>query len=222
MRSIVCLLYLLLGYRESDSKDIRNYRTNRSLQRGKLVREGRSVMSECYRHRRSIRLRGYDYRQMGAYYVTLCTDRKYPWFGEIVDGVMFASVAGSIAETLWNNLPSHFPFLELDAFVLMPNHLHGILVITDETPLSPPPNSPNGTVSGSLGAIVQNFKSVSTRRINRVTGNRGTIWQRNYYEHIIRTDRACGNIRKYIIENPQRWHEDPENPASPKKPNNPP
>ncbi len=147
MRSIVCLLYLLLdlllGYRESDSKDIRNYRTNRSLQRGKLVREGRSVMSESHRHRRSIRLRGYDYRQMGAYYVTLCTDRKYPWFGEIVDGVMFASVAGSIVQSIWNNLPSHFPFLELDAFVLMPNHLHGILAISDDLHLSASPaNSP--------------------------------------------------------------------------------
>lgn len=147
MRSIVCLLYLLLdlllGYRESDSKDIRNYRTNRSSQHGKLVREGRSVMSESHRHRRSIRLRGYDYRQMGAYYVTLCTDRKYPWFGEIVDGVMFASVAGSIVQSIWNNLPSHFPFLELDAFVLMPNHLHGILAISDDLHLSASPaNSP--------------------------------------------------------------------------------
>lgn len=179
-------------------------------------------MSECNRHRRSIRLRGYDYRQMGAYYVTLCTYQKYCWFGEIVDGVMSPNTMGSIVEAIWNNLPSHFPFLELDAFVLMPNHLHGILVIADDRPLSPSSNSLNGTVSGSLGAIVQNLKSVSTRRTNRVTGNRGTIWQRNYYEHIIRTDRAYENIRRYIIENPQRWHEDPENPACPKKTNNPP
>jgi putative transposase len=168
---------------------------------------------------------------MGAYYVTLCTYRKYPWFGEIVDGVMFPNLTGSIVQTIWNNLPSHFPFLELDVFVLMPNHLHGILVITDDTPKeslrdrhlsASPANSPNGTVSGSLGAIIQNFKSVSTRRINRVTGNRGTIWQRNYYEHIIRGDRSYENIRKYIIENPQRWHEDPENPNNPtNNPNKP-
>jgi REP element-mobilizing transposase RayT len=120
-------------------------------------------MPECHRHRRSIRLRGYDYRQMGAYYVTLCTYRKYPGFGEIVDGAMFPNLTGSIAESIWNNLPSHFSFLELDAFVLMPNHLHGILVIADDRPLSPSPKSPNGTVSGSLGAIIQNLKSVSIR-----------------------------------------------------------
>ena len=178
-----------------------------------------------YFHRRSIRLRGYDYRQRGAYFVTICTHQKYCWFGEIRQGMMYPNFMGSAVAAIWHNLPSHFPFLELDAFVVMPNHLHGILVITDDRPLSTP-ESTKGTPSGSVGAIVQNFKSTSTRRIHRIGGDRKIIWQRNYYEQIIRTDRAYENIRRYILENPLRWHDDDENPnrssRHPPKSHNPP
>ncbi|MDY6939589.1 MAG: transposase [Cyanobacteriota bacterium] len=175
-----------------------------------------------YFYRRSIRLSGYDYGQAGAYFVTICTHQKYCWFGEIRQGVMYQNFLGSAVAAIWHNLPSHFPFLELDAFVVMPNHLHGILIITNARPLSTP-ESRKGTKSGSVGAIVQNFKSTSTRRINRINGDRKTIWQRNYYEHIIRTDRAYENIRRYILENPPRWHNDDENPNRlPRHPPNPP
>ena len=130
-----------------------------------------------------------------------------------------------ISETIqycWHRLPQHFPFIELDAFVIMPNHLHGIILITDgntnksqlfKQPIVQPgsssekPTLPKGTKPGSLGALVQNFKSIVTRRVNRLTKNYGTIWQDGYYEEIIRNERAYDNIRKYIVENPLKWHD---------------
>lgn len=128
---------------------------------------------------------------------------------------------------IWDSLPSHFPFIDLDAFVLMPNHIHGIIIIeereiyTSETHIQTPSDSsmPNGTLSGSLSAIIQNFKSIATRRVNRLTRNKGTIWQRGFHEHIIRvieSERHYENIRRYILENPLRWQEDEENPVNSK------
>jgi putative transposase len=191
-------------------------------------------------HRRSIRLQGYDYRQAGAYYFTICSHQRQCLFGEIISGVMHPNIIGETVEAIWNNLPRHFPFIELDAFVLMPNHVHGIILITDNQfncrgeafgqlisdsqPESFAPNAlpspsdnpkiPHGTQSGSLGAILQNFKSVATRRVNRLTRHKVTIWQRNYYEEIIRDEKAYENIRRYIIENPLRWDDDEENPLN--------
>lgn len=138
-----------------------------------------------------------------------------------------------ISETVqycWHRLPEHFPFIELDAFVIIPNHLHGIILITDDRtnksqlfkqptiqPVSSSEKStlPKGTKSGSLGALVQNFKSIVTRRVNRLTRNCATIWQEGYYEKIIRDSRAYHNMRKYIVENPLKWHDD-ENYTTPK------
>ena len=191
-------------------------------------------------HRRSIRIQGYDYSKAGAYYFTICCHKKQCLLGEIVSGVMHPNPIGETVEAIWNNLPRHFPFIELDAFVLMPNHVHGIILITENqfnfrgeafeqivsdsqpeySTLNTSPsfsdNStlPHGTQSGSLGAIVQNFKSVATRRVNRLTRNKGTVWQRNYYEQIIRDEKAYENIRRYIVENPLRWDEDEENPLN--------
>ena len=201
-------------------------------------------------HRQSIRLRGYDYTQEGAYYLTICCHQKRCLLGEIEDGVMHLNLVGATVKAVWDSLPRHFPLIELDAFVIMPNHVHGIIVITPDnhnpncrgeafvpitentspqisstnadapyvataslTPFSgcndtPPPH---GTQSGSIGAIIQNFKSVATRRVNRITRNSGTLWQRNYYEEIIRNEKAYENIRRYIVENPLNWDEDEEN-----------
>lgn len=176
-----------------------------------------------YHHRQSIRLKGYDYRQAGAYYVTICCYQKICFLGEIINGIMKPNFAGETAAAVWYNLPRHFPFLELDAFVVMPNHFHGIIVINQHENNKnlgniPPrqantePSLPQGTQSGSLGAIVQNFKSVTTRRVNRMYRRKGTIWQRDYHEEIIWNDRAYENIRRYIIENPLTWEHDKENP----------
>ncbi len=174
-------------------------------------------------HRKSIRLKGYDYTQPGAYYITICTYQRQCLFGEVVGGIMHLNLIGETIRYCWHRLPEHFPFIELDAFVIMPNHLHGIILIADDNtnksqlfkqPIIEPvlseqiPTLPKGTASGSLGALVQNFKSIVTRRVNRLTRNYGTIWQEGYYEEIIRDERAYDNIRKYIVQNPLKWHDD--------------
>jgi putative transposase len=170
-------------------------------------------------HRRSIRLRHYDYTISGAYFVTICCHQKQCLFGEINRGIMELNPIGEAVQQVWSSLPHNFPHVKLDDFAIMPNHLHGIVCLFDHddlifsnTSITPKQPMSNGTKKGSLGAIIQNFKSVSTRRVNKITRNFGTIWQRNYYETIIRGDRAYENIKRYIQENPLKWEEDPENP----------
>ena len=189
-------------------------------------------------HRRSIRLKGYDYSQQGAYFVTICTYQRNCLFGEIVDNEMKLNTNGEIARGSWLSIPRHFQNIELDEFVIMPNHLHGIILIVNNSEeegkalanqdfpqqqkLSSQCFAPtgetikiNGTKPQSLAAIIQNFKSVSTRQINRINNSKGNvIWQRNYYEHIIRNEEALNNIRQYIVNNPINWAEDKENPAN--------
>lgn len=177
-------------------------------------------------HRRSIRLKEYDYTAAGAYFITICTHQRQCLFGEIIDGVMQLNATGLCVEACWQSLPRHFETLELDAFVIMPNHLHGILLLDGDIGrgkafgqkalrsyrnLEPnaSPLQPHGTQSGSVGAIIQNFKSVSTRKINRINHRNGkTIWQRNYYECIIRDESALQAIRQYIRNNPLSWELD--------------
>jgi putative transposase len=312
-------------------------------------------------HRRSIRLDEYDYTQAGAYFVTICTAQRACLFGEIVDGVMRMSPLGKIVNVEWQNLPRHFPNIRLDAFVIMPNHIHGVIMIdvraphpdqeesvnagvrathlnqeeslntkdgsplhpdhdesvnaivrathlnpeesvntndgsplhpdhdeslnagvrathlnpeesvntSDGSPLHPDHNeslnagvrathlNPEESVntndgsplhpdhdesvnagvrathpdpeesvntndgsphlqSGSLGAIVGQFKSRATKRIWAMPGtDRPAVWQRNYYEHIIRNEREWDRIRKYILENPTLWAQDQLHPAAP-------
>jgi REP element-mobilizing transposase RayT len=175
-------------------------------------------------HRRSIRLKGYHYTQPGAYYITLCTKARQCLFGDVVKGEMRLNSLGYIAFTCWQEIPNHFPHVELDVFVIMPNHLHGILVITDTlvgaTHASPlhrtnalPKRHPCGPSPKSVGAIVGSYKSAVTKRINTICNTKGnSIWQRNYYEHISRDEASVHNIRQYIVENPWRWADDPENP----------
>jgi len=163
-------------------------------------------------HRRSIRLPGYDYTHPGAYFVTLCAHQRQCLFGEISRGTLALSPAGEQVKALWLRLPLHFPNLELDEFVIMPNHIHGILQLSDQ-PITPnstvQTQEPAGTQSGSVGAIIQNFKSVSSRRLRRY-GNLANqpIWQRNYYEHIIRNPEDLARIQTYIQTNPLSWRDD--------------
>jgi putative transposase len=264
-------------------------------------------------HRRSIRLKGYDYTQPGAYFITICTQGRECLFGEIIDGEMHLNEAGQIVVQTWQDLPNHISNVQLDAFVVMPNHVHGIIIITDRaggigagfkparttmgpgsaggagstagpgsagagsvgagsvgsgsvgsgsvgagsepapTTIGPGPTAGPGSVagsgpttgpgsvavvvgsgsvgSGSVGAgsepaptrsshglpeIVRQFKTFSARRINELRGTPGTpVWQRNYYEHIIRDEFSLSRIRQYIAENPARWDADQENPQRP-------
>ena len=173
--------------------------------------------------RRSMRLPGYDYTRPGAYFVTLIAEGRVCLFGNIEDDKMVLNEFGHIVHECWNKIPDHFPNAELDAFVMMPNHLHGILVLngagdhcsgdisvaaTHGSPLRGPPKR-------SLGAIIAVFKSVAGRRINEIRKSPGVrVWQRSFHDRIIRRDAGLHRIRWYIEMNPVKWERDRENPFS--------
>jgi putative transposase len=175
-------------------------------------------------HRRSIRLPGYDYTQAGAYFVTLVAWRRDCLFGEVVDGEMVVNDFGKIADECWRAIPEHFPRVELGAHIIMPNHAHGIILIKDDDPrtgvgatqcVAPTQTNqrPKGAKRGSLGAIIGSYKSAVSYRLNKQFNAPG-IWQRNYYEHIIRNDREMDAIWQYIESNPATWADDDENPIN--------
>jgi len=172
--------------------------------------------------RRPIRLRGFDYTSPGAYFVTICTRNRACILGDLKAGSISLTPIGKIVQRTWAETPNHFPNVGLDEYVIMPNHLHGLLLIEDTTvgaqhaaPLRVPSEGAGHRVQpGSLGAIIRAFKSASTRMTNMHTGLSGhRIWQRAYYEHIVRDEQDLARIRAYIQENPLRWALDEENPA---------
>lgn len=166
----------------------------------------------CVHKRRSIRLKGYDYRQPGAYFVTICTLNRDMLLREIAEDSQGASQLllnrhGRIATECWLWLAEQYPYVELDEWVVMPNHLHGILVLSDGRGGSRiAPTKP-------LGRLIGAFKTVSTKQMNEMRSTPGApVWQRNYYEHIIRDEADLDRIRRYIAENPFRWADDENNP----------
>lgn len=182
-------------------------------------------------HRRSIRLPEYDYSQPGSYFVTICTYEKECLLGSVAEGVVTLSDMGCIVEKCWLDLPKHFLNVEIDAHVVMPNHLHGIINIlgsecrgqafanqiynkasivhANASPQSDGNLRRRGTLENSLASIVQNFKAITSRRVNKILPC--TLWQRGYYEHVIRNDKALEEIRAYIASNPWNWHTDEYN-----------
>ena len=169
-------------------------------------------------HRRSIRLGGYDYAQPGAYFVTVCTHDHACLFGHVVNSEMHLNEAGEIAQRCWEDIPRHFPFAELDAFVTMPNHIHGIIVVPGRgTACRAPTIEQFAKPSvGSIPTIVRSYKSSVTRYVNlarRAPGVPG--WQRNYYEHVVRNEAELMTNREYIMANPLRWDDDDNNPHHP-------
>lgn len=182
--------------------------------------------------RRSIRLKGYDYAQPGAYFVTICTQNRERLFGEIVGDEMQMNDAGRLVRSRWQELPARFPSVNLDTFVVMPNHLHAVIVLGDTLVFGGPgaptrgaPTPPGvgafATVessASSLGTIVGAFKSLTTHDYVQQVKRSGwpsfhdRLWQRNYWEHIVRDENSLNRIREYISTNPLRWHLDPENP----------
>ena len=170
------------------------------------------------RFRKHIRLTGFDYRQNLAYFITVCTSGRQCVFGTVVDDHVLLTQRGLIAQRCWNELLQHHPFIELDAFIVMPNHIHGIVCITQNhvaaTPASPLPTPAHGPAARSISAVIGSYKSAVTRTINRLRPGAATrLWQPNFYEHVIRSDRALDLIRQYILDNPLRWAADEENPA---------
>jgi len=221
-------------------------------------------------HRRSIRLQGYDYTQNGAYFVTICAHERLHLFGKVVDGNMHLNDWGMFVRSCWHEIPSHHPYIELDAFVVMPNHMHGVIVIAGDngvmidttgddrrgmidttgddrrgmidttgddrrgmidttgddrrgmidttgddrrgmiyhapTDIKREFSKP---IAHSLSSIVGTFKAAVTRHIKRQPNAPDhPIWQRNYYEHIIRSEESLNTIRSYVATNPTKWVED--------------
>ena len=171
--------------------------------------------------RRSIRLPGYDYAQAGAYFVTICTYNRDCLLGEILGSEMSLTRSGEVVLECWNDLPNHYSYVEIDEFVVMPNHVHGIMVLSDQQRKNPNAQNvgaglkPAPTKRHPLPEIVRAFKTFSSRRINERRGSPGLpLWQRNYYERVIRNERELDAIRQYIVDNPAKWAEDIENPQS--------
>jgi len=179
-------------------------------------------------HRRSIRLKSYDYSQEGAYYVTVVAQNRACLFGDVVNAEMILNDVGQMMQAQWEALPQRFPNVELDEFIVMPNHFHGIIVITDNIHAGTVPRA--RSVSGQpqgiaptehdpiLGEIVGAWKSIVTDEYIR--GVRQLHWQpfdrkllqRNYWEHIVRDEQELNRIREYIINNPANWDSDENNP----------
>jgi putative transposase len=168
-------------------------------------------------NRRSLRLDGYDYAQAGTYFVTVCTQDRDCLLGDMVDGEMQLNAYGSAVHEEWLRTAELRHNVELDAFTIMPNHLHGIVVITHGrgTARRAPTEQFGKPVANSIPTIVRAFKSASTRRINQIRNEPSThVWQRNYYEHVVRNERELDKIREYIATNPVKWALDRENPQS--------
>jgi len=178
--------------------------------------------------RRSIRLNDYEYRSPGSYFVTICATRREPLFGRLVDNNVLLSAIGIVLDACWREIPDHFPHVTLDESMIMPDHFHGILTLTDTSaearhavsrpqramdaqgarhavPLPPPGETFARPVAGSLPTIVRSFKSAVTRAARDVTSSaRQRIWQRGYHEHIVRDHAELDRIRRYIAGNPLR------------------
>jgi REP element-mobilizing transposase RayT len=206
-------------------------------------------------HRRSIRLKGYDYSQPGLYFITLCTQNRLHLFGEIKNGEMILNEAGKIAKEEWEKTAKIRKNISLGAFIIMPNHFHAIISIDYQIKNNKSGNQDSEfkSPSNTIGAIIRGYKAATTKRIKelfykekkdsekkdlseKATGEKnsgdsatgdiatgvlqyapslyapiprkGSIWQRNYYEHIIRNEKAYNNITQYIINNPKNWGKD--------------
>ncbi len=181
----------------------------------------------------SIRLKGVDYSQAGGYYVTIVTQLRESFFGKICDGEMIFNDAGRMVNIEWESLQERFPNIETDVFQVMPNHLHGIIIIHNPEPVGAglvPAHATKATtrVAPTLGEIVGAFKSITTHKYIQGVDEFAwpvfykKLWQRNYYEHILRDQADYERIAGYILDNPLNWEQDEENPQNPVKNGNSP
>jgi len=171
------------------------------------------------RRRRSIRMPKFDYASGGVFFVTICVKGRECLFGEVVECQMRLNEAGRLAVDCWESIAVHRRNVELDTYVVMPNHVHGLLRVAPVgATLASPSSEPalrvaHGPPPNSIGAIVGAFKADVSRRMNRLRlARRHSVWQRDYHDHLVRNDRALDRIRNYIAANPARWSTDPENP----------
>lgn len=173
-------------------------------------------------HRRSIRIPDYDYSQPGAYFITIVTRGRECLFGEIVNSEMRLSDAGQVVWDVWNSLPAQYPQITTGTAVVMPNHFHGIVII-NATPVGAIHELPLRVTNQkerrrmTIPLVVGYFKMNTAKRVNKILDSEGVpVWQRNYYEHIIRDGEEHNRIHLYIEANIDNWAMDDENPVKPK------
>jgi putative transposase len=161
--------------------------------------------------RSSLRLKNFDYSTAAVYFLTVCTSERKTILGASLEGKVRASAMGRIVSECWFELPYHYAHLELGAFIVMPNHVHGLISLRDPVGAGLRPAPTTATLSEIVGV----FKSFSSRRIHAANASSPKkIWQRGYYEHIVRNPEECERIKRYILKNPARWAFDRENPQS--------
>lgn len=161
----------------------------------------------------SIRLKGHDYGSDGAYFITICTHRKRNFFGFITEGIVYLSEIGLLAKKFWEEIPIHFPHAILDEFVIMPDHMHGIIILKSSSPSGVMNNICDGERGvekiqpkpGSIPVIVGSFKSVVTKFARKM--NADFRWQTGYHDWVIRSSEHLQNTRKYVLDNPYVWSE---------------
>lgn len=169
-----------------------------------------------YPQRKSPRLQGYDYSQSGAYFVTICTHLRQHLFGRVEDGEMNLSDVGEIVSDRWYALPEHHPRVELDNFVVMPNHVHGIIILLDHDvkvgtmPALSEEMPALSEKTPALSTVIGSYKSSASRHIRKANPEyrNETIWQARYHDHIIRNESDLNRIRQYVQTNPARWESD--------------
>ncbi len=176
-------------------------------------------MPDDYHHndRKTIRLREYDYSQPGEYFITICTYGKQNIFGTVNEDSVLLSPIGRIVKRCWEDIPKHFKNVELDEFIIMPNHFHGIIILHEHVgtrhavSLREQFGKP---IKRSISTIVRSFKSAVTKNVNEMQlSYEVRLWQSRYYDRIIRNDKELDNVRDYIANNPINWQLDGENPA---------
>jgi putative transposase len=154
------------------------------------------------RSRRAPRLSGFDYSAEGAYFLTICAHRRQQVFARCEDDELRITSAGRVLERCWAEIPNHFPSVEVDVFVVMPNHVHGVLCLVGVDRVA------------TLPVVVGSLKSAAAGEINALRGTPGArVWQRGYHERIVRDEDELEAIRRYVLDNPAAWSADSENPS---------
>ena len=180
-----------------------------------------NIIKNHYPARKSFRLKGWDYSSPGAYFVTICTHKKQSIFGSVENGAMQLNPCGNLVRECWEALPTHYTDINNQIFIVMPNHVHGIIMLASENRRSGSyinkeveyQRKPDPTDSFSLSEVIRGFKSYSSKAVNEARHSPGTtVWQRSFYEQIIRTEKEYREIGEYIVYNAAKWDNDSENP----------
>ena len=170
--------------------------------------------------RRSVRLSGYDYSSAGAYFVSVVVQGRLCLFGEVVDGEMRVNGAGEMVRRVWEGMPERFAYVVMDAFVVMPNHVHGVVFLRQTVEATEASKGETARDDPALGDVVRVLKSVTTVEYGKGVRGMGWVrferrlWQRNYYERVIRNGSELRAVREYIVNNPRNWELDRENPGA--------